>query len=61
MEKTMERISIEEAAKMLGISKQSVHILMNKKQVDIGFVTGDGRKTYVIFREKVNKLVGKES
>lgn len=56
----MERISIEEAAKMLGMSKQAVRILMNKKQVDIGFVTGDGRKTYVIFRENVNKLVGKE-
>lgn len=57
----MERISIEEAAKMLGMSKQAVRILMNKNQVDIGFVTGDGRKTYVIFREKVNKLIGKET
>jgi len=57
----MERISIEEAAQMLGMSKQAVRILMNTKQVDIGFVTGNGRKTYVIFREKLNKLIGKES
>ena len=56
----MERISIEEVAKLMGISKQAVRILMNTKKVDIGFVTGDGRKTYVIFREKLNKLIGKE-
>ena len=57
----MERISIEEAARMLGMSKQAVRILMNKKQVDIGFVTGEGRKTYVIFREKLMRLIGKET
>lgn len=57
----MERITIEEAAKLLGISKQSVRLLMNKKKIDIGFVTGDNRKTYVVFREKINRLVGKET
>ena len=56
----MERVSIEEAAKMLGISKQAVRMLMQRKEVDIGFVTGSGRKSYVIFREKLNKLIGKE-
>ena len=57
----MERISIEEAAKLLGMSKQAVRLLMLNKKVDIGFVTGDGRKTYVIFREKLNRLIGKET
>lgn len=56
----MERISIEETAKLLGMSKQAVRILMNTKKIDIGFVTGNGRKTYVIFREKLNRLIGKE-
>ena len=57
----MERVTIEEAAKMMGMSKQAVRLLMLTKKVDIGFVTGDGRKNYVIFRDKLNKLMGKES
>lgn len=58
----MERITIEEAAKMLGISKQAVRILMQEKKVDIGLVVeGKEHKTYLIFREKLNKLVGKET
>lgn len=57
----MERVTIEEASKMLGMSQQAVRILMNKKAVDIGIVVDSGRrKTYIIFREKLNKLVGKE-
>ena len=57
----MERITVEEAAELMGMSKQAVRLLMQKKKIDIGFVTGDGKKTYVIFREKLNRLVGKES
>lgn len=57
----MERITIEEAANLLGVSKQAVRIMMQKKAVDIGIVVKSGnRKTYLIFREKLNKLVGKE-
>lgn len=56
----MERITIEEASELLGMSKQAVRMLMQKKEIDIGFVTGTGKKTYVIFRAKVNKLIGKE-
>lgn len=61
----MERITIEEAATMLGVSKQAVRLMMQKKEIDIGIVVnsfslGGSRKTYIIFREKVNKLVGKE-
>ena len=57
----MERVSIDEAAKVLGISKQALRIMMNKKAIDIGLVSGEGqRKTYIIFREKLNRLVGKE-
>ena len=57
----MERISIEEAATMLGVSKQAVRLMMQRKAVDIGLVVNSGsRKTYIIFREKLNRLVGKE-
>lgn len=57
----MERITIEEAATMLGISKQALRLMMQKKAVDIGLVVNSGsRKTYIIFREKLNRLVGKE-
>lgn len=57
----MERITIEEAANLLGVSKQAVRIMMQKKTVDLGIVVESGnRKTYLIFREKLNKLVGKE-
>lgn len=58
----MERISIEEAATMLGVSKQAVRLMMQRKAVDIGLVVNSGsRKTYIIFREKLNRLVGKET
>ena len=57
----MERVSIEEAARMLGVSKQSVRLLMQRKKVDIGLVVDSGaKKTYIVFREKLNRLVGKE-
>jgi len=57
----MERVSIEEAAKMLGVSKQSVRLLMQRKKVDIGLVVDSGaKKTYIIFREKLMRLIGKE-
>ena len=57
----MERVSIEEAAKMLGVSKQSVRLLMQRKKVDIGLVVDSGaKKIYIIFREKLMRLIGKE-
>lgn len=55
----MERVSISEAAALMGVSKQTVRILMLTKSIDIGFVTGRGRKTYVIFRPKLMDLIGR--
>jgi len=58
----MERVSIEEAANMLGVSKQAVRLLMQRKKVDIGLVVDSGaKKTYIIFREKLMRLIGKET
>lgn len=58
----MERVSIEEAAKMLGVSRQAVRLLMQRKKVDIGLVVDSGaKKTYIIFREKLMRLIGKET
>ena len=56
----MERVTVQEAAEILGISKQAVRVLMQKRKIDIGFVAGDGKKTYVIFRAKLEKLTGRE-
>lgn len=55
----MERIKVEEAAKMLGISKQAVRILMEKNVLEIGIVVGGKRKRYLIFKEKLDEAVGK--
>lgn len=51
----MTRITIEEAAKELGISRQLLRILMQKGKLDIGFVIDGKRKTYVIFEEKLKR------
>lgn len=55
----MERIKVEEAAKMLGISKQAVRILMEKNVLEIGIVVGGKRKRYLIFKEKLDAAIGK--
>lgn len=56
----MERVNIKEAAEMLGMSEQGVRQLMLRKKADIGLVVDNNyKKTYVIFREKLNRLVGK--
>lgn len=56
----MERIKVEEAAKMLGISKQAVRILMEKNVLEIGMVVDGKRKRYLIFKEKLAQAVGKK-
>lgn len=56
----MERIKVEEAAKMLGISKQAVRILMERNVLEIGMVVDGKRKRYLIFKEKLAQAVGKK-
>ena len=55
----MERITVEDAAKMLGISKQAVRVLMDQHVLEIGIVVDGKRKRYLIFREKLDEAVGK--
>jgi len=57
-----ERISLSEAARQMGISPQCLRIQMQRGLVDIGYVakstTGNSYR-YYIFREKLNKVIGK--
>lgn len=57
----MERVTIKQAAEMLGVTQEGLRQLMLRKKIDIGFVVDrKQRHTYYIFREKLNRLVGKE-
>lgn len=60
-----ERVSIAAAAEELGISPQSVRECMKRGIFDIGEAIPPDRKgvktwTYLIFRRKLDKLLGKE-
>ena len=53
----MERESVAQAAKELKMTAQTVRILMQQKQLDIGYVmTGaNGCHTYIILRSLLDK------
>lgn len=53
----MERVSVAQAAKELKMTAQTVRILMQQKQMDIGYVmTGaNGCHTYIIIRSLLDK------
>lgn len=53
----MERVSVAQAAKELNMTAQTVRILMQQKQMDIGYVmTGaNGCHTYIILRSLLDK------
>ncbi len=56
------RVSLPEAAKELGMSNQAVREHMKRKVIDIGYVlpcTQGTRKSYVIYRDKLDKFLGK--
>lgn len=59
-----ERVSVGEAAKILGMSPQGVreHMKRNLFPVPIGYVTNQskGRKQYHIYRDMLNRHIGKE-
>ncbi|MFG6379181.1 MAG: hypothetical protein K1W19_12840 [Lachnospiraceae bacterium] len=59
-----ERVSVVQAARELGISPQGVRENMKKGLLDIGYVfpSVSGTKTlrYFIYRDKLNKHLGKE-
>lgn len=63
-----ERVSVQEAADILGMSPQGVRVQMQRGILDIGSVlpsiTQTGRKAtnqYYIYRDKLNRWVGKEA
>ena len=54
----MNRISVNEAAELLQIPAQAVRVLMQKGELPIGFLYGDGQKSvYVIYRERVEDFM----
>lgn len=56
---TNDRISVEKASEMLGVTEQMLRVSMAQGLIDIGYVYGTGRrKTYVIYGDKVKKLKG---
>lgn len=53
----MERVTIRQAAQELHLTLQTVRILMQQKELNIGYVktNEDGRHTYFIFRHLLDK------
>lgn len=53
----MERVSVAQAAKELKMTAQTVRILMQQKQLDIGYVKAmeNGRHVYIILRSLLDK------
>ncbi len=60
-----ERLTVEEAAMELGCAKQAVRENMKSGRWDLGSVvpTGNGKKkhNYYIYREKLNRHLGRTS
>ena len=56
------RVTTAEAARLLGINVASLRYWMEIGQLDIGRVVkakGSKRKTYLVFRDKLDKEMGK--
>ena len=64
MAKETTRITVREAAAILGTTPDYIHYHMRRGDLPIGHVMSSGgrgkRKTYMIYRDKVNAFVGKE-
>ena len=57
-----ERVGLPQAAKELGMNPQGVRECMKRGLIDIGIVIPNAKGTgyrYLIFREKLNKVLGK--
>lgn len=59
-----ERVTVQQAAKELGLAPQGVRVQMIRGELDIGrvvpSVSGNGRR-YLIYRDKLNKELGKDA
>lgn len=63
-----ERVTVTEAARLLGMRPQALRDLMVNRQIDIGFVRagkrnayGQVRHEYFVYRDKLNRILGKET
>ena len=55
-----ERLSVMQAAQLLGIAPETVRYLMEKGELPIGRVIKNQRRnTFLIYRELVNREIGK--
>jgi predicted HTH domain antitoxin len=62
MKNNSERVSLKEAAELMGVSPQCLRMMMRKKAINIGFVVEvNTKKSYIIFRERLNRVLGKET
>ena len=62
--KNANRVTLEQAAKELGLSPQGLREYMKRGLIDIGIVlpsleSGENNR-YLIFRNKLDKVLGKE-
>ena len=59
-----QRVNNKEAAKLLGMSVERMHALMDRKMLDIGVVIqpmpGYKKRSYQVYRSKLNKWLGLE-
>ena len=59
-----QRVNNKEAAKALGMSVARMHALMDRKMLDIGVVIqpmpGYKKRSYQVYRSKLNKWLGLE-
>lgn len=58
--KMTDRIPTQRAAEILGIGKLYMMQEMRAGRMDLGYVSKGKRKTYVIFRAKLEKMIGRE-
>lgn len=59
-----QKVRNPEAAKLLGMSVARMHALMDRKMIDIGVVIqplpGCKKRSYQVYRHKLNKWLGLE-
>lgn len=57
-----ERMSISQASEILGLSGAFIRYQMDVGGMDLGVVTKtkSGRRTHIIFRSKLEKLIGRK-
>jgi hypothetical protein len=55
-----DRIPVNVAARIMGVIPQFIYQEMREGRMDLGYVTGNKRKQYIIFRAKLEKMIGRK-